>query len=261
MIYLYGKKRSRTYSVLTLTPYERFRVNNSASCGAVCAGGVGFRSLCVLHRLFSLYPYRILTYVLRYSFIRRCLPIKNSNAKEHLINEEIDFAPSKIVRVIGEESEQIGLLSLSSALEAAYNRGSDLVLIAPQADPPVCRIMDYGRFRFERDKKEKEARKKQQIADIKEIQLSCHIDTNDFNTKVNHARRFLTDGDKVKVIIKFKGRQVSHLDIGRELLTKFEEACKDLGVVDKKPALEGRSLIMFLAPAKGAAGSQNSSAN
>ncbi len=155
-----------------------------------------------------------------------------------------------MVRVIGPDSEQMGLLSLINAQNAAYERGLDLVLIAPQADPPVCKIIDYGRFRFERDKKDKEAKKKQQVIDIKEIQLSCHIDTNDFNTKVNHARRFLISGDKVKVIVRFKGRQMSHLDIGRGLLTRFTEACVDIANIDKAPLLEGRSLIMFLAPIK-----------
>ena len=155
-----------------------------------------------------------------------------------------------MVRVIGPDAEQMGLLSLANAQNAAYDRGLDLVLIAPQADPPVCKIIDYGRFRFERDKKDKEAKKKQQIIEIKEIQLSCHIDTNDFNTKANHARRFLADGDKVKVIVRFKGRQMSHLEIGRGLLTRFTEACADVGNVDKAPLLEGRSIIMFLAPIK-----------
>jgi len=111
-------------------------------------------------------------------------------------------------------------------------------------------MMDYGKFRFERDKKDKEAKKKQQVIDIKEIQLTCHIDTNDFNTKLNHARRFLIDGNKVKVIVKFKGRQVTHLDIGRELLSKFEESCADIGAVEKRPMLEGRAMTMFISPAK-----------
>ncbi|MHB1155160.1 MAG: translation initiation factor IF-3 [Eubacteriales bacterium] len=164
--------------------------------------------------------------------------------------KSLGFTPSKVVRVIGPDAEQMGLLSLVNAQNAAYERGLDLVLIAPQADPPVCKIIDYGRFRFERDKKDKEAKKKQQIIEIKEIQLSCHIDTNDFNTKANHARRFLTDGDKVKVIVRFKGRQMSHLEIGRGLLTRFTEACADVGNVDKAPLLEGRSIIMFLAPIK-----------
>lgn len=144
----------------------------------------------------------------------------------------------------------MGLLSLANAQNAAFERGLDLVLIAPQAEPPVCKIIDYGRFRFEKDKKDKEAKKKQQVIDTKEIQLSCHIDTNDFNTKLNHARRFLTSGDKVKVSVRFKGRQMSHIEIGRDLLTRFNEACADIANVDKVPKLEGRSLTMFLAPIK-----------
>lgn len=183
-------------------------------------------------------------------YFRRCTAIKNNNSKELAINEEIELAPNKIVRVITEESEQLGMLTLTSALNIAFERGFDLVLIAPQADPPVCRIMDYGKFRFERDKKEKEARKKQQIIDVKEIQLTCQIDTNDLQTKINHARKFLNDGDKVKVVVKFKGRQMNHLEIGQTLLTKFEEACADSGAAEKKPVLEGRAMIMYIAPLK-----------
>ncbi|MCL2517396.1 MAG: translation initiation factor IF-3 [Oscillospiraceae bacterium] len=167
-----------------------------------------------------------------------------------MINDEIDFAPNKIVRVVGENSEQIGLLSLNAALNNAYDKGLDLVLIAPQAEPPVCRMMDYGKFRFERDKKDREARKKQQVIEIKEIQITCLIDTNDLNTKINHARRFLTDGDKVKVVVKFKGRQMNHLEMGYELLARFESACADLGNMEKKPVMEGRSMIIFIAPIK-----------
>lgn len=182
-----------------------------------------------------------------------CLTIKNNAQKEHYVNEDIKtlgFAPSKVVRVIGSEGEQLGLMSLSQAQNAAYDSGLDLVLIAQQADPPVCKIIDYGKFRFERDKKEKEAKKKQQVADIKEVQLSCRIDTNDFNTKANHARRFLTGGDKVKVLVRFKGRMMSHQEIGRELLDRFAAACEEVGTIDKAPILEGRSLVMFLAPLK-----------
>ncbi len=142
------------------------------------------------------------------------------------------------------------MLSLANAQKAAYDRELDLVLIAPQSEPPVCKIIDYGRFRFERDKKDKEAKKKQQISEIKEIQLSCHIDTNDFNTKVNHARRFLQNGDKVKVLVKFRGRQMSHMESGRELLARFTEICADISVQDKAPLLEGRTLTTFLAPQK-----------
>ncbi|MBE6632199.1 MAG: translation initiation factor IF-3 [Ruminococcaceae bacterium] len=180
--------------------------------------------------------------------------MKNNNAKELTINEDIKAvlhsASVKQVRLIGSDGEQLGLIDYEDALEKAYDEGMDLVLMASQAVPPVCKIMDYGKFRFERDKKEKEAKKKQQIADVKEIQLSCLIDTNDFNTKVNHARRFLTGGDKVKVIVKFKGRQMSHQSIGVELLEKFKDACSDIGVVEKNPVLEGRFMTMFISPQK-----------
>lgn len=157
---------------------------------------------------------------------------------------------SKVLRVIGPDGEQLGLIPYAAALNNAYERGLDLVLIAQQADPPVCRIMDYGRFKFERDKKEKEAKKKQQVIEIKEIQLSCHIDIGDFNTKGNHARRFLSEGNKVKVIVKFRGRQLAHTEIGRELLDRFAEYCAEFGTIEKPPLMEGRAMVMFLAPIK-----------
>ncbi len=180
------------------------------------------------------------------------------------INEAINslqgFNGSKQVRVIGADSEQLGVMALSAAQNLAYDKGYDLVLIAPQGEPPVCRIMDYGKFRFERDKKEKEARKKQQIVDIKEVQLSCRIDTNDFNTKVNHALRFLGNGDKVRVMVKFKGRQLSHTEMGAELLKKFEQACAEKGTMDKAPIMEGRSMVMFISPLKPTASKDKSKA-
>ena len=163
------------------------------------------------------------------------------------INDEIR---AKEVRLVGADGEQLGIFSLESAQKAAYDKGLDLVLMAPQANPPVCRIMDYGKYRFERDKKEKEARKKQQTVEVKEIQLSCRIDTHDFDTKVNHAHRFLTAGNKVKVILKFRGREMTHQDFGREMLARFEEACKDVGIVDKKPTLDGRFMSMMVNPLK-----------
>ena len=187
-----------------------------------------------------------------YFIFWRCCPIKNNsnNSKELQINENIGFADSKNVRVISEDSEQLGVLPFSQALDLAYDKGLDLVLIAAQSDPPVCRIMDYGKYRFEKSKKEKEARKKQLVVEFKEIQLSVRIDTNDFNTKVNRARGFLERGDKVKVVVRFKGRQMSHQQLGQDLLTRFQEDCKDVCVVDKAPKLEGRFLSMFLAPPK-----------
>ena len=179
-----------------------------------------------------------------FNFSWRCLTI---STKELLINDEIR---AKEVRLIGEEGEQLGVKSLDSAKTYAYDRGLDLVLIAPQAAPPVARAMDYGKFRFERDKKEKEARKKQQIVKVKEVKLSCRIDTHDFDTRVNHAKRFLTDGDKVKVIVVFRGREMTHLDIGRELIERFENAVSEFGASEKKPVMEGRFMSVVLSPIK-----------
>lgn len=202
------------------------RVNTYPSPGR----GLGVCGDCVFRTFFFMYW--------------RCRTI---SAKEMQINDEIR---AKEVRLVGADGEQLGILSLENAQKAAYDKGMDLVLMAPQATPPVCRIMDYGKYRFERDKKEKEARKKQQTVEVKEIQLSCRIDTHDFETKVNHARKFLTAGNKVKVILRFKGREMSHQELGREMLSRFEEACKDLGSVDKKPTLEGKFMSMMVNPLK-----------
>ena len=141
-------------------------------------------------------------------------------------------------------------MSSSKALEQAYDRGFDLVMMSAQATPPVCKIMDYGKYCFERDKREKEAKKKQQTIELKEIQLSCRIDTHDFETKARHAQRFLKDGNKVRVVMRFKGREMSHIDIGREVLEKFEVACAEFGTVDKKPVLDGRFMSMVISPVK-----------
>ncbi len=193
-------------------------------------------------------------YFVQFFIFRRCFIIKNTNAKDNIINEdiktELKCSDSMMFRVISNDGEQLGMLSYIDALEEAYDRGLDLVLMSAQSDPPVCKIMDYGKFRFDRDKREKEARKKQQIIETKEIQLSCRIDVNDFNTKVNHAKRFLTGGDKVKVIVKFKGRQMTHLDIGKDLLVQFENACAEFGTVEKQPVLEGRFMSMMIVPLK-----------
>ena len=151
---------------------------------------------------------------------------------------------------MGADGEQLGIMPSAAALEYAYNRGLDLVLMAPNAEPPVCRVMDYGKYRFERDKKEKEARKNQQIVKVKEVQLSCRIDTHDFETRVNQARKFLQGGDKVKAVIRFKGREMAHLDMGRSVIDRFVEACADSGAADKAPIQEGRFLSVILSPAK-----------
>ena len=166
------------------------------------------------------------------------------SAKEVMINDQIR---AKEVRVIDSDGAQLGILPLKDAQKLAYSKDLDLVEISPNSEPPVCRVMDYGKFRFERDKKEKEARKKQQTIDIKEIQLSCRIDTHDFETKLKHARRFLDDGNKVKVCVKFKGREMSHTSIGHEIIVKFGEACSDIGIIEKMPVLDGRQMIMFIA--------------
>ena len=166
---------------------------------------------------------------------------------EHQINEEIR---DKEVRLIDAGGEQLGIMSAQKALEVAIERGMDLVKIAPQAKPPVCRIMDYGKFRFEQAKREKEARKNQRVMEIKEIRLSPGIDVNDLNVKVGHARRFLKGGDKVKVSVRFRGREVTHSSIGLELLKRFAEQCSEFGTIEKQPKLEGRHMHMFLAPIK-----------
>ncbi len=161
------------------------------------------------------------------------------------INEQIHDAE---VRVIAEDGEQLGIMSAQEALTLAEERGYDLVKIAPTAVPPVCRIMDYGKYRFEQAKKEKEARKNQRLVETKEIRLSLNIDVADFNTKAKHALRFLQDGNKVKVSIRFRGREMGHPEIGTEIMNRFEEACSELAAVEKPAKMEGRNMLMFLAP-------------
>ncbi len=180
-------------------------------------------------------------------FAWRCLTISAKDSKDTLLNEEIN---AKEIRVIGPDGETLGIMASAKGLELAYDRGLDLVMMASNANPPVCKIMDYGKYCFERDKREKEAKKKQQTIELKEIQLSCRIDTHDFETKVRHALRFLKDGNKVRVVMKFKGREMSHVGIGREVLERFEAACAESGTVDKKPVLDGRFMSMVISPVK-----------
>ncbi|MBQ8392708.1 MAG: translation initiation factor IF-3 [Clostridia bacterium] len=175
------------------------------------------------------------------------MEVHNISTKELSINEEIKL---KEVRVVSDSGEQLGVMSSSAALDKAYTMGLDLVLIAPTAVPPVCRIMDYGKYRYERDKKEKEAKKKQQTIEVKEVQLSCRIDTHDFNTKANNAIRFLKGGDKVRVVISFRGREMAHTDVGVELIGKFVETCSEYGSIDKAPALDGRKMSVIISPIK-----------
>lgn len=163
--------------------------------------------------------------------------------QELLINEEIR---DKEIRVIGAEGEQLGIMSSKDALRLATEKNLDLVEIAPKAVPPVCRIMDYGKYRFEQAKKEKESRKNQKVIEVKEIRLSLNIDTHDFETKLNHAKKFLTAGNKVKVSIRFRGREMAHPELGEVIVKKFAESCSDVANVDKLPKLEGKSMVMFL---------------
>jgi translation initiation factor IF-3 len=164
-----------------------------------------------------------------------------------LINDQIKV---KETRMLDENGNQLGIMTLAQARQYAYDHGVDLVLIAPQATPPVCRAMDYGRYRYECDKKDKEAKKKQTVTEVKEVQLSCRIDTHDFETKVNHALRFLGAGNKVRVCLKFRGREMAHQSLGHEILERFAQACSECSTVEKKPVLEGRQVTMFLAPVK-----------
>ena len=166
---------------------------------------------------------------------------------EHQINEEIR---DKEVRLISNDGEQLGIVAIQKAQEIAVEKGMDLVKIAPQAKPPVCKIMDYGKFRFEQAKREKEARKNQRVVEIKEIRLTPNIDIGDLNTKVKNACRFLKDGDKVKVSVRFRGREVTHSSLGQDLLHRFAELCSECSTVEKQPKLEGRQMLMFLAPVK-----------
>ena len=139
-------------------------------------------------------------------------------------------------------------MSSDKALKIAYDKGLDLVLMSAQSNPPVCKIMDYGKYRFDREKREKEAKKKQQTVELKEIQLSPRIDTHDFETKARHAVKFLESGNKVRVVMRFRGREMSHMAIGREIIEKFAEVCSEVGNVDKKPVLDGRLLSMVISP-------------
>lgn len=161
------------------------------------------------------------------------------------INEEIR---DREIRVVSGDGEQLGIMSASEALRIAEEKNLDLVKIAPQAKPPVCKIMDYGKYRFEMAKREKEAKKNQRIVEIKEIRLSVNIDTHDFDTKVGHAKRFLSDGNKVKVSIRFRGREMAHTSLGIGIMERFAQACAEQASVEKAAKLEGRSMLMFLAP-------------
>ena len=164
---------------------------------------------------------------------------------DHQINEEIR---DKELRVIGANGDQLGIMSSAEALRLAEEKELDLVKIAPNAVPPVCKIMDYGKFRFEQLKKEKEAKKNQRVVEVKEIRMSPSIDTNDLNTKVKNAMKFLKDGNRVKVTVRFRGREMAHTSLGEVLLKQFGESCAEVATVEKGAKLEGRNMSMFLSP-------------
>ena len=153
--------------------------------------------------------------------------------------------------MIGSDGEQMGIVSSEEALKIADAQGLDLVKISPQANPPVCKLMNYGKFRFEQSKREKEARKNQRVVEVKEIRMSPGIDIGDFNTKLKHAQKFIADGNRVKVSVRFRGREMAHTDIGRALLDKFAEQCAETASLDKGAKLEGRMMSIFLSPKTG----------
>lgn len=176
----------------------------------------------------------------RYIFVWRCPTIK-----ELQINEEIR---DKEIRLIDDQGEQVGIVSAKQAMDLAFQRKLDLVKVAPNARPPVCRIMDYGKYKYEMAKKEKEARKNQKVINIKEIRMTPNIEAHDLSVKAKRACEFLEDGDRVKVSVRFRGREMGHTEIGLEVLNDFVQLISDFGQIDKPAKLEGRSMVMFLAP-------------
>ena len=164
---------------------------------------------------------------------------------DHQLNDEIR---DKELRVIGEDGAQLGIMSAEEANKLADEQGLDLVKISPNAVPPVCKIMDYSKFCFDQKKREKEAKKNQKVVEIKEIRMSPSIDTNDFNTKAKNAQKFLKDGNRVKVSVRFRGREMAHTNLGEKLLMDFVEACAEVATMEKNPKLEGRFMSMFLTP-------------
>ena len=172
----------------------------------------------------------------------RCFRISKQG---HQINEEIR---DKEVRLVSDSGEQLGIMSAREALERAIEQNLDLVKISPNAVPPVCKLMDYGKYKFEQTKREKEARKNQHVVEIKEVRMSPGIDVNDFNVKLRNAQKFLSQGNRVKVTVRFRGREMAHTDIGKGLLLKFAEQCSEVAALDKDPKLDGRHMSMFLSP-------------
>ena len=174
-----------------------------------------------------------------------CLEVLTIAKLDHQLNDEIQ---DKEIRLIGADGAQLGIVSSAEANAMAEEQGMDLVKISPNAVPPVCKIMDYSKFCFDQKKREKEAKKNQRVVEIKEIRMSPSIDTNDFNTKVKSAQKFLTDGNRVKVSVRFRGREMAHTNLGEKLLMDFAEACAEIASMEKNPKLEGRFMAMFLTP-------------
>ena len=177
------------------------------------------------------------------TFLMFSYMMEGKTISELMINEQIR---DKEVRVIGEDGQQLGIMSSKEAQALADEAGLDLIKIAPTAKPPVCKIADYGKFRYEQARREKEAKKKQKVIEVKEIRLSPNIDTNDLNTKSNNARKFLSKGDKVKVSFRFRGREMAHMNSSKHILDDFAESLSDIAVIDKAPKVEGRSMTMYL---------------
>ncbi len=161
----------------------------------------------------------------------------------HQINEEIR---DKEVRLVSADGEQLGIMPVAEAMAKAEEASLDLVKISPNADPPVCKLMDYGKYKFEQTKREKEAKKNQRVVEIKEVRMSPSIDVNDFNVKLRNAQKFLSEGDRVKVTVRFRGREMAHTEIGRDLLLKFAEQCAEVANMEKEPKLDGRHMSIFL---------------
>ena len=179
----------------------------------------------------------------RFLFFWRCFPI--ANAAEYQINEEIR---DREVRLIAEDGVQLGIMSSAEALKIAEERGYDLVKIAGNSNPPVCKLMDYGKYRFEQSKRDKEARHNQHVVEVKEIRMSPGIGDNDFNTKLRNGVKFLSAGNRLKVSVRFRGREMAHTEIGADLLKRFAAGCQEVATMDKDPKLEGRFMSLFLSP-------------
>ena len=189
--------------------------------------------------LFEEWRFALLFFITN-NFHGRCIHINDL-----MINEEIR---DREVRVVDQNGEQLGVMPIRQALNLAEEQELDLVKIAPQAKPPVCKLMDYGKYRFEQSKREREIRKNQKVIEVKEVRLSATIEDHDIDVRVKNAIKFLQDGNKVKVTIRFRGRQITHSEIGREVMRDFAERIKEYGTVDKQPMIEGRNMSMFVSP-------------